>query len=143
MVQWILSVHSTHSVSLIHKAINPLYQRALTNNHIAIYTLHRHVCTVKTVFNLSSVSSASNVSSVSIASSVNSFSSVSGLSSVSSLKNVTSVCSVSFAYMFPSFLRTDLGTNLSSNLGIPQICPQIWGHIRPQIWGFPKFVPKF
>ena len=47
------------------------------------------------------------------------------------------------AYMFPSFLRTDLGTNLSPNLGIPQICPQIWGHIRPQIWGFPKFVPKF
>ena len=46
-------------------------------------------------------------------------------------------------YMFPSFLRTDLGTNLSPNLGIPQICPQIWGHIRPQIWGFPKFVPKF
>ena len=46
-------------------------------------------------------------------------------------------------YMFPSFLGTDLGTNLSPNLGIPQICPQIWGHIRPQIWGFPKFVPKF
>ena len=47
------------------------------------------------------------------------------------------------AYRFPSFLGTELGTNLSPNLGIPQICPQMWGHFRPQIWGFPKFVPKF
>ena len=49
----------------------------------------------------------------------------------------------SITYMFPSFLRTDLGTYSSPNLGIPQICPQILGQIRPQISWIPVFVPKF
>ena len=34
-------------------------------------------------------------------------------------------------------------TNLSPKLVNPQICPQILGQIRPQIWWIPKLVPNF